>query len=185
MWTNLWPKFFSSAQCLSSSEMYRTCTLSIKVCLPLSLSIDCALLASSGRTKLEEIVLLTTFNPASMATGSSVAQYLPNRYSRTNTGTLAPTFTLRTRSLRTTLPANTEAAFLSSSGMALSHRNGNIDRQWRRQFCAGCGIDQVDPYRLLRNLFRHHDSHGVRLDSLAVIVRRLQLHLTRGILESV
>ncbi len=62
--------------------------------------------------------MLTTRSPASMAAGSSVAQYFPSRYSRTKTGTLAPTFTLRTRSLRTTLPANTDVAFWSSSGMA-------------------------------------------------------------------
>src|ERR1700674_3552023 len=73
----------------------------MRVCFPLSLMIDCALLASSGRTKFEDSVLLTTFSPASMATGSSVAQYFPSRYSRTKTGTLAPTFTLRTKSLRT------------------------------------------------------------------------------------
>jgi hypothetical protein len=66
-------------------------------------------------------VLLTTFRPASMATGSSVAQYFPNRYSSTKTGTLAPTFTLRTKSLRTTLPANTEAAFRSSAGIDYPH----------------------------------------------------------------
>src|SRR5437588_6198189 len=106
----------------------------MRVCFPLSLTIDCALLASSGRTKFEESVLLTTFSPASMATGSLVAQYFPSRYSRTKTGTLAPTFTLRTKSLRTTLPANKEAAFLSSSGMFTSHRNGDIDHQWTRQF---------------------------------------------------
>ena len=121
MWTYLWPKFLSSAQYLSSSETYRTCTLSMRVCLPLSLSSDWVLLASSGRTKFEDKVLLTTFNPASIATGSSVAQYFPSRYSRTKTGTLAPTFTLRTRSLRTTLPANTEAAFRSNSGMTDPH----------------------------------------------------------------
>ena len=83
----------------------------MKVCLPLSLTSDWALFASSGRTKFEESVLLTTRSPASMAAGSSVAQYLPSRYSRTKTGTLAPTFTLRTRSLRTTLPAKTDVAF--------------------------------------------------------------------------
>src|SRR5688500_8997981 len=50
-----------------------------------------------------------------MAAGSSDAQYLPSRYSSTNTGTFAPTFTLRTRSLRTTLPAKAAFAFRSSS----------------------------------------------------------------------
>ncbi len=83
----------------------------MKVCLPLSFTIDCALFASSGRTKFEDSVLLTTRSPASIAAGSSVAQYFPRRYSRTKTGTLAPTLTLRTKSLRTTLPANTEVAF--------------------------------------------------------------------------
>src|SRR5260370_32587821 len=93
----------------------------MKVCFPLSLTIDCALLASSGRTKFEDNVLLTTFLPASMATGSSVAQYFDSRYSRTKTGTLGPTFALRTKSLRTTFPAKTEVAFRSSSGMYQPH----------------------------------------------------------------
>ena len=119
IWTNLWPKFFSSAQYLSSSETYRTCTLSMKVWVPLSLTIDWALLDSSGRTKFDEMVSLTTRSPASMATGSSVAQYLPSRYSSTKTGTLDPTFTFRTRSLRTTLPAKTDVAFWSNWGMGL------------------------------------------------------------------
>src|SRR5262249_57600813 len=79
---------------------------------------DWGLFAWSGRTKFDDIVVLTTFSPASMATGSSVAQYFPSRYSSTKTGTFAPTFTFRTRSLRTTLPANTDAAFLSKFGMA-------------------------------------------------------------------
>src|ERR1039458_5253688 len=109
----------------------------MSVCFPLSLTIDCALLASSGGTKFEASVLLTTFSPASIATGSSVAQYFPSRYSRTKTGTLAPTFTLRTKSLRTTLPANTEVAFLSSSDMViftsrLQHRSSasRVQLQW-------------------------------------------------------
>src|SRR5271155_4889767 len=71
----------------------------MNVCLPLSLTIDCALFASMERTKFDDSVLLTTFSPASMAMGSSVAQYFPNRYSRTKTGTLAPTFTLRVSKL--------------------------------------------------------------------------------------
>src|SRR6201993_4638885 len=122
----------------------------MRVCFPLSLIIDCALFASSGRTKFEDSVLLTTLNPASIATGSSVAQYFPSRYSRTKTGTLAPTFTLRTKSLRTTFPANTEAAFRSSSGIRFSsHRNGDIDRQWSRQFRPRGGIEQVDSHRFL------------------------------------
>src|SRR4051812_45275105 len=134
--------------------MYRTCTLSMRVCFPLSFTIDWALLASSGRTKFEDSVLFTTFNPASMAMGSSVAQYFPSRYSRTKTGTLAPTFTLRTKSLRTTLPANTEAAFLSNSGIKVSsHRNGDINRQGSRQFRSRRGIEQVESHRLLGNLF--------------------------------
>ena len=111
MWTFLCPKLTSSAQCLSSSDRYRTLILSIRVYLPLSLTLDCTALASSGRTKFSERVVLTTRNPASIATGSSVAQYLPSRYSSTNTGTFAPTLTLRTRSLRTTFPAKTDVVF--------------------------------------------------------------------------
>ena len=45
----------------------------------------------------------TTCRPIWMAISSDEAQYLPSRYSSTNTGTLAPTLTLRTRSLRTHL----------------------------------------------------------------------------------
>ena len=50
---------------------------------------------------------LTTCSPIWIAISSDDAQYLPSRNSRTKTGTLAPTLTLRTRSLRTTLPAKT------------------------------------------------------------------------------
>ncbi len=49
---------------------------------------------------------LTTCSPIWIATSSDDAQYFPSRNSRTKTGTLAPTFTFRTRSLRTTFPAN-------------------------------------------------------------------------------
>jgi hypothetical protein len=52
------------------------------------------------------------------ALSSSEAQYFPSKYSRTKTGTFAPTLTLRTRSLRTTFPGKTVFAFLSSSGTA-------------------------------------------------------------------
>jgi len=40
----------------------------------------CALFASSRRTKFSAMVLFTTRSPESIAAGSSVAQYLPNRY---------------------------------------------------------------------------------------------------------
>ena len=43
--------------------------------------------------------------PSRLRRGSDEAQYLPSRNSSTKTGTLAPTLTFRTRSLRTTLPA--------------------------------------------------------------------------------
>src|SRR5262245_45685965 len=90
----------------------------MRVCLPLSFTSDWTLLDSSGRTKFEVIVVLTTRSPASIAAGASVAQYFPSRYSRTKTGTLARTLTLRTRSLRTTFPANTCVDFWSRSDMA-------------------------------------------------------------------
>src|SRR3954452_25262894 len=110
----------------------------MSVCWPLSLTSDWALFASSGRTKFAVIMLLTTRSPASMAAGSSVAQYLPSRYSRTKTGTLAPTLTLRTRSLRTTLPANTEVAFPFGSDIALAlHRYGDLDPVEPGKFHAG------------------------------------------------
>src|SRR3989442_14432892 len=50
-----------------------------------------------------------------MAISSDEAQYFPRRNSRTNTGTLAPTLTFRTRSLRTTLPAKSRFALSSSA----------------------------------------------------------------------
>src|ERR1700682_6110153 len=99
----------------------------MSVCVPLSLTSDWTLFDSSGRTKFEEIVVLTTRSPAAMAAGSSVAQYFPSRYSRTNTGTLAPTLTLRTKSLRTTFPAKTAVALRSSSGMDISLSEGDRD----------------------------------------------------------
>src|SRR6516164_103360 len=147
----------------------------MKVCLPLSLTIDCALFASSGRTKFADRVLLTTRSPASMATGSSVAQYFPSRYSSTKTGTFAPTFTLRTKSLRTTLPANTDAAFRSSSDNPdSSHRNGDINRQRGHKFGSRGGIEQVDSHCLLRNLLGQHDGHGIGFDPFVVSFRNLQ-----------
>src|SRR5262245_17728553 len=53
-----------------------------------------------------------------MAIASDEAQYFPRRYSSTKTGTLAPTFTFRTRSLRTTLPGKASATLLSSKSIA-------------------------------------------------------------------
>src|SRR2546429_2991628 len=89
----------------------------MSVCFPFSRTSDWALFDSSGRTKFSDNVQLTNFNPAFIATGSSVAQYFPSKYSSTKTGTFAPTFTLRTRSLRTTFPAKMEDTFWSSSGI--------------------------------------------------------------------
>src|SRR5713101_3027776 len=108
----------------------------MKVCFPLPFTIDWALFASSGRTKFDDSVLLTTLRPASIAIGSSVAQYFPSRYSRTKTGTFAPTFTLRTRSFLTTFPANTDAALRSSSGIgySLSKGDGHLDLIQTLQF---------------------------------------------------
>ena len=45
------------------SRRSSSCTLSMKVCLPLSLTIDWALFASSGRTKFDESVVFTTRSP--------------------------------------------------------------------------------------------------------------------------
>ena len=56
--------------------------------------------------------------PIWMAISSDEAQYFPSRNSRTKTGTLAPVLTLRTRSLRTTLPANSRFALSSSASRA-------------------------------------------------------------------
>src|SRR5919106_6253669 len=116
----------------------------MSVCLPLSLTSDWALFASSGRTKFKESVVLTTRSPASMAAGSSVAQYLPSRYSSTKTGTLAPTLTLRTRSLRTTFPAKTDRALLSSCAMVFPlYRDRDLDPIEARQYRAARRIEKV------------------------------------------
>src|SRR5262245_31964620 len=77
--------------------------------------------------------------PIWIATSSEDAQYLPSKYSRTNTGTFAPTFTLRTRSFRTTLPANSRFTLSSRASrvgtgvlvMGLSHSKTNRDVGWR------------------------------------------------------
>src|SRR6478672_11529503 len=116
----------------------------MSVCLPLSFTNDCALFASSGRTKFDDSVVLTTLSPASMAAGSSVAQYLPSRYSRTKTGMLAPTLTLRTRSLRTTFPAKTCVDFWSRSACigSPSHRDGVLDPVEALQLGTSGGVDQ-------------------------------------------
>src|SRR6476646_9060376 len=53
-----------------------------------------------------------------MAVSSDEAQYFPNRNSSTKTGTFAPTLTFRTRSFRTTFPANSWFALLSSASRA-------------------------------------------------------------------
>src|SRR4051812_37768239 len=140
----------------------------MRVCLPFSLMNDCALFASSGRTKFADRVELTTRSPASIAARSSVAQYLPRRYSRTNTGTLAPTLTLRTRSLRTTFPANTVAALRSRSGTGFSSSegDGDLDLLQDREFLAGRGVEQVDAHGLLRRFLDDHQGHRVRGDRL-------------------
>ena len=93
----------------------------ISVWRPRSRTTDCALFDSSGRTKFSASVELTTFNPASIAAASSVAQYFPSKYSKTKTGTFAPTFTFRTKSLRTTLPAKTVTAFRSRSIVSICY----------------------------------------------------------------
>ena len=143
----------------------------MSVCLPLSLTSDWTLFASSGRTKFEEIVVLTTRSPASMAAGSSVAQYFPSRYSSTKTGTFAPTFTLRTRSLRTTLPAKTDAAFWSSSAwLTFRVRLVTSILSQASQFSTAGRIEQADAHRLLPDLLDvDHHGHGVRLDLLGVV----------------
>src|SRR5437879_12230746 len=102
-----------------------------------------------------------------MATGSSVAQYFPSRYSRTKTGTLAPTLTLRTRSLRTTLPAKIDVAFWSNSGMASSSdSNGDLDLVQARELRTAGGIEERDAHGLLRDLLDPHHGHRVRFNPL-------------------
>src|SRR4051794_13479841 len=161
----------------------------MKVCLPLSLTIDCALFASSGRTKFDDSVVFTTRSPASMAAGSSVAQYFPSRYSRTKTGTFAPTLTLRTRSLRTTFPAKTVVDCWSrSSGAGIgspSQRDGVLDPVEGLQLGTAGGVDQGDAHGLLAGFLGDHHGHGVGLDPLRIAPGDLEVHLPRGVLEPV
>src|SRR5687768_17378737 len=83
-----------------------------------------------------------------MDISSDDAQYFPRRNSSTNTGTFAPTFTLRTRSLRTTLPAKRRLALSSSESRIVaaaivncSHSESNRDIRGRAvQFHIGGGV---------------------------------------------
>src|SRR2546428_13981294 len=67
-----------------------------------------------------------------MASSSDEAQYLPSRYSRTKTGTLAPTLTLRTRSLRTTVPAKRRLTLSSSASRVAAWLLLTSDPQFHR-----------------------------------------------------
>src|SRR5512145_1464767 len=112
--------------------------------------------------KFAAMIVFTTRSPASMATGSSVAQYFPSRYSSTKTGTLAPTFTLRTKSLRTTFPAKMDVVFASKSRMSsLSEGNRHVYLVEACQFCTACRIEEQDTDGLLGDLFEYHDRNGV------------------------
>src|SRR5262245_19592729 len=158
----------------------------MKVCLPLSLTIDCALFASSGRAKFADRVLLTTRSPASMAAGSSVAQYFPRRYSSTKTGTLAPTFTLRTKSLRTTFPAKIAVVFSSKSRMySPSEGNRHFDLVEACEFCTACGIEERDTDGLLGDLFEYHHGDGVHGNPSGIVLDHREMDLARGIFEAI
>src|SRR5262245_38739428 len=158
----------------------------MKVCLPLSLTIDCALFASSGRAKFADRVLLTTRSPASMAAGSSVAQYFPSRYSSTKTGTLAPTFTLRTKSLRTTFPAKIDVVFASKSGMSFpSEGNRHLDLVEACQFCTARRIEEHDTHGLFGDLFEDHHGDGVHGNLSGIVLHHREMNLTRGIFEAI
>ena len=56
--------------------------------------------------------------PWATASSSSVEQYMPNRYSNTNVGTLAPRFMSAVRSLRTILPRKRSTTLASSSSVS-------------------------------------------------------------------
>src|SRR5258708_4003618 len=104
--------------------------------------------------KLLARVSLTTCNPIWMAISSDDAQYLPSRNSRTNTGTLAPTLTFRTRSFRTTLPAKVRLTLSSSAsrnGTLLIYSNSQTNRNvFRRQIQdrIGLGVEDLDTHGL-------------------------------------
>ena len=76
-------KFWRCAQNLSSLASSRTSTLSMSRYSPFCLTRALASSDSSGRMKLSCSVWLTTASPASIADGTSDAQYFPRRNSST------------------------------------------------------------------------------------------------------
>ena len=80
---SLIPKLENSASYLSILSFSLTVILSITVYEPFSLILDFTFSASSGLTKLSANIFLTVSTPSSIAFSSSVAQYIPSKYSRT------------------------------------------------------------------------------------------------------
>src|SRR5437867_11391363 len=127
-----------------------------------------------------------------MATESSVAQYLPSRYSRTKAGTVAPTLTARTRSLRTTFPASARATFRSRSSSTASvmeprpsegrhcHREAGDDCQ----DTIGKRVEENHVYLLPLGSVLYHERDRVRSEPSSVISER-ELHGTGRLLEAI
>ena len=70
---------------------------------------------SSGRTKFSVKILRIRSRPSAAAASSSVAQYMPSRYSSTKVGTPKPCFICAVRSLRTIFPGNAATIFSSNA----------------------------------------------------------------------
>ena len=91
---------------ISSFHLSLTVTLSITVYCPnLSNFEILSSLLHQDRTKFSARILFNSFNAFIYTSSSSVAQYMPNKYSKTYTGTFAPSFIFFVKSFLTTLPA--------------------------------------------------------------------------------
>src|SRR6266581_7757318 len=129
-----------------------------------------------------------------MAVGSSVAQYLPSRYSSTYTGTLAPTLTLRTRSLRTTFPANTSLAFWSSSSIIVLPSDilwldgdRHLDIVEASQFSPGHRIKQMNrnQFGWLAGLMGNHECHGIGNQITTRLASKRWLDIIGGLTKAI
>ncbi|CKF43974.1 Uncharacterised protein [Streptococcus pneumoniae] len=123
------PRLENSASYMSFLSFNFTPILSMTVYLPSSLTFDFTFSASSGRTKLSDKIFLTICTPSFILFSSSVAQYIPSKYSSTYTGTFAPSLIFFVKSLRTTFPAKCAFNFIFKSSIStqphISFRNQN------------------------------------------------------------
>src|ERR1019366_2576053 len=100
---------------------------------------------------------MTAAMPALISSGSSVAQNLASKNSRTNDGTFVPFLIWCSRSFRTTQPGKASFNFLSSVSMRLLHV---IGFQFQRFAVGDSGLRVEHPHlesagKLLLQLQRH------------------------------